>query len=172
MSAAAYATGLARAPWHSRSLHALPGHLARFALACLLLATLTIWPLAQLQRDPGPASWTLLAGALLLALVGLTPFWIRFLELFAGTSSGETGAEAMGASIARRFSRADARGGLARTLPGTSALLVMAGGVVAFSGLPLLPWPSMLAFRLALAVLPRPCSRAAPSSSPPADAAR
>ena len=152
MSAAAYATGLAQPPWHSRTLHALPGHLARFALASLLLATLTLWPLAQLQREPGAASWTLLAGALVLALVGLTPFWIRFLEVFAGLSSGATDAEAMGARIAHRFSRADARGGLARTVPGTSALLLMAGGVVAFSGLPPLQWPSMLAFRLALAV--------------------
>ena len=144
MAGAAHALGLTAAPWRRVALQAMPAHLSRFALACLLLATLCLWPLLQLQRAPDPLAWGLLAAALVLALLALAPFCMRFVEVFSTGRQAVTGADAMGATIARRFTRRGAGRGYARALPATSMLLLLAAGVLALGGLPLPTLPTVL----------------------------
>ena len=162
MAAAMYVLGAAGAPWQMATLRRVPAHLARFALACLLLLVLCLWPLLQLQRHPvTPDNMILLLAALLVTLLALWPFWTRYAEVFAANPGAMNSADAMGATIAQRFARrTPARGarGYSHGLPATLALLLLACGVIALSGLPLLPITTPLAWLLlagyAIAVLP------------------
>ena len=162
MAAAMYALGAAGAPWQIAALRHVPAHLARFALACLLLLVLCLWPLLQLQRDPAaPGNTTLLIAALLVALLALWPFWTRYAEVFAASPGITDSADAMGATIAQRFTRRMPARGTRRFshgLPATLALLLLACGVLALSGLPLLPvaapLPWLLLAGYAILVLP------------------
>lgn len=161
MAAALHVFGATRAPWNGHMLRHVPAHLARFSLACLLLATLCLWPVLQLQRTLSLLPGTLLVAALLLDLLALWPFWTRFGGVFLQVASHGEEADTAGAAIAQRFVRRRVLQPhhLVRDLPALLALLLLTAGVFVASGLMPMPgtaslprWTLPLAY--ALLVLP------------------
>ncbi len=137
-AAAVHALGVGAASWRLRSLRYLPAHLVRYALACVLLYALLLWPGLQIQQEGG---WTIALPWMLLAalawMAALWPFWPRLAEVYAqAPAAGDgDGDAALGLAIAQRFMR---RRDQDRWQALTALLLLLAGavGVLVLGGVP------------------------------------